>query len=152
MLVAGVALAQTPAGEASAQTPAGEASAQTPAGEASARKPAGVVELFRVAALALSDQDTDRFFSLFDPDMEGLTELRREVALLVALEGAASTIEFASDTGDDERREVEVRWLLRVGDGAAKRGLVKCTLVRREGKWKIAALAPVDFFAMDGQR
>lgn len=112
-----------------------------------AQTPAGVLELFRIAAQSLAEQDTERFFALFDPEMEGLPELKREIAVLVAQEGAASTIEVARDSGDDQRREVQVRWLLRVGDGAPKRGLVTCTLVRRDGAWKIAALAPIDFFA-----
>ena len=113
---------------------------------AAAQTPDGVIEVLRVAAESLAEQDTQRFFSLFDPEMEALPELRRQIALLVAREGAASTIDIASDTGDEDRREVRLNWLLRVGAGPARRGEVSCRLARREGRWKIIALSPVEFF------
>ena len=58
-----------------------------------------------------------------------------------------------SDEGDDQKRSLELDWLLSLDDkdnaGVQKetrRGVIKVRVERQGKRWKIAALEPVDFF------
>ena len=113
---------------------------------ATAQTPQPVLDMFRVAARALADRDVQGFLEQFDPAMKDYEELRRRAALLVAVEGAESSIEVVSDEGDNQRRLMQIDWLLRVGTGAPKRRVLSFTVERRERAWKITALDPVNFF------
>jgi len=113
---------------------------------AMAQTPQGVLDTFRVAAEALSGRDVKRFLEQFDPEMKDFEVLRQNATLLVGAEGAASSIEVVRDEGDAQRRAMEIDWLLRVGTGASKRGILKVTVERRGRGWKITALEPVGFF------
>jgi hypothetical protein len=114
-----------------------------------AQTPDGVLDLFRTAAQALADQDVPRFIEQFDPEMKNLDVLRQRVTLLVAAEGAESSIEVVRDEGDDKRRQLEIDWLLRVGTGTSKRKILKLTVERRGRGWKVTALDAVEFFSRD---
>ena len=114
-----------------------------------AQTPEGVLDLFRTAAQALADRDVPRFLGQFDPEMKDFDVLRQRVTLLVAAEGAESSIEVVRDEGDDKRRELEIDWLLRVGTGNSKRKILKFTVERRGRGWKITSLDAVEFFSRD---
>ena len=58
-----------------------------------------------------------------------------------------STIEIATDDGDEETRTVRLDWLIRINGGMPKRQLVDCKLQRRGKKWKITSFRPIEFFA-----
>ena len=113
---------------------------------AGAQTPDGVMDLFRTAARALADRDVPLFLEQFDREMKDYDVLRQRVTLLVAEEGAQSSIEVVRDEGDDKRRQMEIDWLLRVGTGTPKRRVLKFTVERRGRAWKITALDAVEFF------
>ena len=114
-----------------------------------AQTPETVMDMFRTAARALAEQDVRRFLDQFDAGMKDFDVLRQRVTLLVASEGAESSIEVVRDDGDDQRREMQIDWVLRVGTGASKRRVVKFTVERRGRVWKITAADPVEFFSPD---
>src|SRR5882762_3319176 len=87
---------------------------------AEAQTPPGVLDIFRVAAEALAEPNVPRFLQQFDSAMKDYEALRQHVTLLVATDGAESSIETVSDEGDDQRREMQIDWLLRVGTGTPK--------------------------------
>ena len=113
---------------------------------ATAQTPEAVLNLFQTAAQALADRDVPKFLEQFDAGMKDFDVLRQRVTLLVASEGAESSIEVVSDDGDGQRRVMEIDWLLRVGTGASKRRVLKFTAERRGRAWKITSLEPVEFF------
>lgn len=112
-----------------------------------AQTPQTVLDMFRVAAEALAERDVQGFLEQFDPAMKDYDALRQRATLLVATEGAESSIEVVRDAGDLQRRQMQVDWLLRVGPGAQKRRILSITVERRERGWKITALEPVEFFS-----
>jgi hypothetical protein len=59
-----------------------------------------------------------------------------------------STIEFVSDEGSDEKRDLQLDWLLRVNGGRPKHQLVQCRIEKQGKKWKITELKPIEFFAV----
>ena len=72
---------------------------------------------------------------------------------LLALGDVKSIVEPVEDAGDDRRREVSFQWTLQILAGSAARAtsrreqVVKCTVEKRGGKWRITKLEPVEFFA-----
>jgi hypothetical protein len=117
-----------------------------------AQTPGPVLDLLRTATQALSERDTRRFLEQFDPAMPRYDALARNAALLVASQGAESSIEVIGDEGDGLVRRLELDWLLRAGASPAKRQVVKVTVERRARTWKITALDPVEFFAQPSSR
>jgi hypothetical protein len=118
-----------------------------------AEPPAEVLELFREAADALASDDASAFLSKFDPDMAGYTEFRDEVVGLLAANDVGSTIEVVNDEGNDQKRSLDLDWLLviseknsRNGAQQTRRQVLKCRIERRGKQWKITALEPLDFF------
>ena len=64
-----------------------------------------------------------------------------------------STTVTVSDEGDDQKRSLELDWLLALNDKEnpdirkdTRRGVVKVSVERQGKRWKIVALNPVDFF------
>ena len=106
---------------------------------------ADVLELFRGAAEALTQKNADGFVEIFDKDMPGYATLRGEIEALAMMD-VGSAIEVVSDEGDEQKRDVELDWVLEVGDQRARRGIVKCRVERRGKKWKVVGLDPVEFF------
>ena len=113
---------------------------------AHAETPRDVLDFFRTAAEALSDQDPRAFLAHFDPSMKGYVLLSDEVAALANLD-VSSTLEFASDEGDDRVREMDLDWLLRINGGRPRREILHCKLEKQGKKWRITALDRVEFFA-----
>ena len=114
---------------------------------------ADVLNVFSAAAEALTNDDSAAFLDNFDRNMPEYAALRGNIEGLLAAYEVGSTIEVVTDEGDDEKRTVELDWLLVTseknavnGDQQTRRSIVKCSLVRRGKQWKITALEPIDFF------
>jgi hypothetical protein len=95
------------------------------------------------------EPDIGPFLDHFDPDMPGFVEFRDEIQDLLTQAKVGTAIEVISDDGDDTKRELQLDWLLEIEDQRPRRKVVKCTIERMKGKWKITALDPIDFFKYD---
>ena len=122
-------------------------------GIAFAEPPADVLDFFRTAADALATDNASAFLDKFDRNLPEYAMLRTEVEGLLAAYDVSSTIEVVSDQGDNQKRSLELDWLLLTsekaatnGDNATRRRIVKCQIERRGRQWKITALEPVEFF------
>jgi hypothetical protein len=118
-----------------------------------AEPPADVLELFREAADALANDDANTFLAKFDRNMTGYAAFRDEVVGLLAAHDVGSTIEVVNDEGDDQRRSLDLDWLLVIseknsanGKKGTRRQVLKCRIERQGKQWKIVALEPVEFF------
>jgi hypothetical protein len=114
---------------------------------------ADVLNVFTSAAEALINDDSASFLDSFDRDMHAYAELQNNVTGLLAAYDVGSTIEEVKDDGDDQKRTVELDWLLILKQKGAtnspqqtRRQIVKCTVERRGKRWKITSLQSVDFF------
>lgn len=115
---------------------------------AAAQTPGDVLDLFRRVSEALSEKNSSSFFDKFDSKMPQYETLRLEVEPLLASDAQiGSSIDIASDQGDDQKRSLELDWVLEISDREPKRAIVKCQIERQGTKWKITALDPVEFFA-----
>jgi len=122
-----------------------------------------VWDLFTDMAGSLSAANAQRFLTAFDKSMPGYDRLNANVTALLRQSEIQSSVEFTSNEGDDQKREVEADWLLilRPLDSSAftktgehetmaserREQTLKCKLARQGKQWKIVALEPVDFFA-----
>ena len=114
---------------------------------------ADVLDLFREAAEALANDDANAFLAKFDRNMAGYAALRDEVVGLLAAHDVGSTIEVVNDEGDNQKRSLDLDWLLVIGEKNSdsgkketRRQVLKCRIERQGKQWKITALEPVDFF------
>ena len=115
--------------------------------------PAAVVQLVRDAAETLANDDAAGFLDKVDRNMAAYADLTDRIRGMLAANEVSSSIEIASDAGDDQSRVLELDWLLilnRKNDLSShretRRQLVKCRVERRGRHWKITALEPSDFF------
>jgi hypothetical protein len=108
--------------------------------------PKDVQNLIRETAEDLSNKDTSAFLNHFDPKMPGYETLHYEIEGLVARDAVVSTIEIVTDKGDNQRREMDLDWILSVDTDRPRRLLVKVRIEKQGKQWKIAALDPVEFF------
>jgi hypothetical protein len=75
------------------------------------------------------------------------------VAALVNQAEVSSSIEPLRDEGSDARRSVDLDWYLEVrsllqdGPILRRREVVHCELQRKNKRWKIVSLAPMQLFA-----
>jgi hypothetical protein len=118
-----------------------------------AEPPADVLELFREAAEALANDDANMFLAKFDRNMTGYAALRDEIVGLLAAHDVGSTIEVVNDEGDQQKRSLDLDWLLVIseknsanGQTETRRRVLKCQVERQGKQWKITALEPLDFF------
>jgi len=114
---------------------------------------ADVLNVFTSAAEALINDDPASFLDSFDRNMPGYAALQNNVQGLLAAYNVGATIEEITDAGDNQKRTVELDWLLILSQKGAtnspqqtRRQVVKCTVERRGKQWKITALEPIDFF------
>jgi hypothetical protein len=114
-----------------------------------------VVELFRSVASTLSDAhsagphnepDARPFFENFDSAMPGYAVFRNAIEELVNTDPVGTQIEVLSDDGDQNKRVLQLDWILEIDDQRPRRKIIHCTIERRKGHWKITALDPIDFF------
>jgi len=108
--------------------------------------PKDVLQFLRSAAEDLADQNPNGFLDHFDSNLPGIATLKDEVSVLAQAD-VESTIEFVSDEGDDQQRDLQLDWLLRVNGGRPKHQLVQCRIAKQGKKWKITELKPIEFFA-----
>lgn len=109
-----------------------------------------MVTFVRTTAAALAEAHDDhnarQFLDRFDSAMPGFATLRDEVEELVARAEVGSAIEIATETGDENRRVLELDWVLEIQDKPPRRKVVQCTVEKRGKDWKITSLEPIDFF------
>jgi hypothetical protein len=95
------------------------------------------------------EPDVGPFLDHFDPAMPEFVEFRDEIEDLLTRAKVGTAIEVLADDGDDTKRELQLDWLLEIEDQRPRRKIVKCTIERVKGKWRITALDPIDFFKYD---
>ena len=78
--------------------------------------------------------------------MPGYAQLKEDVEALLAKGYVVSTVEFVSDDGDQQRRDLELDWLWRLSGGAPHRSIVKCRVERAGRSWKITRFEPIAVF------
>ncbi len=126
---------------------ASAAIAQTP--------PADVVNFVRSVADALAQghsddplfaSDASPFLDKFDPKMPGYSTLRDEVESLLATAKVGSAIDIVRDDGNDQKRSLELDWLLQIEGQPSRRKIVKCQIEREGKNWKITTFEPIDLF------
>lgn len=117
--------------------------------------PQSVVDFIAGAANALSDahsiyptipSSAEPFLDYFDPNMPGFTMLRDDVEALVAEAAVSSSIEIADDQGNDQKRKLDLDWILQIENQPTRRMIVKCTIEKRKNQWKFTSFDPIDFF------
>jgi hypothetical protein len=110
-------------------------------------RPPEQMEVFRAVTEALANQDADAFLDQFDPKMPKYEKLRDEIQELFGMaQEIGSTIDVISDEGDDQKRMLELDWLLKIDNAEPRRQIVKCQVEKQGKKWRITALDPVEFF------
>jgi hypothetical protein len=110
-------------------------------------RPPEQMEVFRLASEALANQDADAFLDQFDRKMPQYEKLRDEIQdLFEVAQEIGSTIDVITDEGSEEKRTLELDWLLKIDNDAPRRHIVKCQVGKQGKKWKITALEPVEFF------
>ena len=108
--------------------------------------PQDVVEFFRDVAGDLSQNNPTGFLDHFDRNMPGFATFRDEIEALLGSAEVGSAIEIVTDEGDDQKRTMQLDWILAIADEQPKRALLKCTIARQGKKWRITTLEPVEFF------
>jgi hypothetical protein len=112
-----------------------------------------VLDLIADAAASLSAGNAGLFLKAFDPKMAGYAKLRENVTGLIAQGDVQSLIDPLEDEGDDRRRVEQFHWTLRIQRGqqatssVRREQVVKCTVEKQGGKWRIVELEPIEFFA-----
>jgi hypothetical protein len=110
-------------------------------------RPPEQMEVFRSVSEALANRDADAFLDQFDRQMPRYETLRDEIQeLFGAVEEIGSTVDVITDVGDDQKRTMDLDWLLKIDNDTPRRQIVKCQIEKRGKKWKIVALEPVEFF------
>src|ERR1700687_3252051 len=110
-------------------------------------RPPAQMEVFRGVSEALANLDVDAFLDQFDRQMPDYEKLRDEIReLMGTAQEIGSSIDVITDEGGDEKRTMELDWLLKIDTGDARRQIVKCRVEKQGKKWKITALEPVEFF------
>jgi hypothetical protein len=116
-------------------------------GAAHAEAPKEVVQVVTDATDALANNDANRFLELIDNRIPGYDSLYAEVHYMVAAEDEIdSTVEIVADKMTGAGWDLELDWVLQFGMETPRRAIVKCRIEKVGGKWKITALAPVEFF------
>jgi hypothetical protein len=115
--------------------------------------PKDVVDFFRSAAVELSEAHDNRggraFLDDFDKSMPGYRALSDQIEAMVAAGEVSTTIDFVNSEGNDQKRTLDLDWLLQCEGQRPKREVVKCTIEKRGKKWKITSIAPLEFFTRD---
>jgi hypothetical protein len=110
-------------------------------------RPPQHMEVFRAVSEALANQDADAFLDQFDRQMAEYEKLRDEIRELIATaQEIGSTLDVITDAGDEQKRTLELDWLLKIDNAAPRRQIVKCQVAAQGKKWKITAFDPVEFF------
>ena len=121
--------------------------------------PRDVIDFFRSVATSLADagrdvntkerihaRDAADFLEHFDKSMRGYEEFSSQIGSMLGAGEVSTTIDFINTQGNDRKRELDLDWLLLCEGESPKRAVIKCTIEKRGKKWKITALAPIEFF------
>jgi hypothetical protein len=121
--------------------------------------PRDVIEFFQSAAAALADADRDaremkmqkprhatEFLDHFDKSMPGYAEFSEQIEDMVGSGEVSTNIDFVNFDGDARKMTLDLDWVLQCQGMRPKRAVIKCTIEKRGKKWKITAIAPIDFF------
>jgi hypothetical protein len=106
----------------------------------------------RLAASLAADNPSE-FLGFCDSGMPSYSDLRVNVAALVAQMEVESGIDPVRNEGDAAARDVEVDWSLRMVGRAGmdrvtnRQANVKLRLEKKGRNWKVVGLAPIAFFA-----
>ncbi len=112
-----------------------------------AEPPKEVIQVVSDAADALANNDANVFLDLIDSHMPGYESLSAEIHYMVGAEDEIdSAVEIVSESGGDQKYELELDWVLKFGMETPRRAIIKCRIERQGRKWKITSLMPVDFF------
>jgi hypothetical protein len=100
---------------------------------------------------ALMDGKADALRAFFDPAMPGFQRLSSDAGALLRESLAPSEIDFLSDRGDAQARDLELDWRMQIrahsGVWSVQRAArVKLRAEKRDGRWRIVSFAPPDFF------
>ena len=112
-----------------------------------------VLDLIADLAASLSAGDVALFLQAFDRKMPGFAKLRDNVTGLIAQGDVQSLIDPLEDEGDDHRRVAQFDWTLLMHRGqeatsyARREQVLKFSVEKRGGKWRIVELEPIEFFA-----
>ncbi len=112
-----------------------------------------VVDLFASMAAALAEINVAQFMDAFDKSAPDYGKLKDEVTALVKQAEISSSVEPLKDEGDDNKRLVEMDWVLEIrslipdGPLVRRREIIRCELRKDKKRWKIVALKPIEFFA-----
>jgi len=110
-------------------------------------RPPEQMEVFRAVTEALANQDADAFLDQFDTKMPQYEKLRDEIRdLFGRAQEIGSTIDVITDEGNEQKRTLELDWLLKIDNAEPRRQIVRCLVEKQGKKWKIIALDPVEFF------
>jgi len=110
-------------------------------------RPAPQMEVFRDIAEALANRDADAFLDQFDRQMPGYETVSDEIRELLAVtQEIGTTVDVISDEGDEQKRSLELDWVLKIDTDDPRRQIVKCRAEKQGKKWKITAFEPVEFF------
>jgi hypothetical protein len=114
-------------------------------------RPPADMDVFRGVSEALANRDAEAFLGQFDREMPEYDKLRDEIQELFGMaQEIGSTVDVITDEGSDEKRTLELDWLLKIDNDEPRRQIVKCQVEKQGKKWKITALAPVEFFSKRG--
>lgn len=109
-------------------------------------------------ASALASGDAPGFLHAFDRQMKGFEDLAVAVNGLVAETEVESGIDPIQNTGDDQKRTVEVSWSMRLISRSElqtltqRQATVTIRLERQRGKWKVVGLEPLSVFQAPSAR
>jgi hypothetical protein len=113
--------------------------------------PPDVLEFFRSVGVDLAEANTRAFLDKFDPACSGFAQIREDATDLLTRFEVGTTIDVVTDQGDENKRTLELDWLLTIEGVEQRRKLVKCTIEKRGKKWKIVAFEPVELFKVSGK-
>src|SRR6185369_13386527 len=99
-------------------------------------RPPEQMEVFRAVTEALANQDADSFLDQFDTKMPGYAKLRDEIRDLFGMaQEIGSTIDVITDEGDEQKRMLELDWLLKIDNDQPRRQIVKCQVEKQSKNW-----------------
>jgi len=113
---------------------------------------ADVLDLIASMTAALSDNNAPGFLKALDKATPGYDHLREAIPALLAQGDIASSIQPLRDDGDETRRNVDLDWYLEIRNPnetapvIRRRQVIRCTVEKRNGHWRITSLDPLSFF------
>ena len=108
--------------------------------------PKDVLAFLESTAEALSNANVRGFCDKFDRGWPGYQQLHDDVADLLARAPVGASIEIIASEGDDQKRSLDLDFLLLIEGFEQRHAIVKVRLQRQGKKWKFAAFEPADFF------